>query len=96
MTKAEAVLENLARDFRFDKETLLKESLKSFLEKKLVEVQAEIFKLGGKYGVKSSKEIDRKYEEGGLEEKDTWEDYFRLDHLEYRRDRIAKMLKELN
>lgn len=96
MTKVEAVLENLARDFRFDKETLLKESLRSFLEKKLVEVQAEIFKLGGKYGVKSSKEIDRKYEEGVLEEKDTWEDYFRFDHLEYRRERITKMLKELN
>ncbi len=51
--------------------------------------------LCNEYGVQSAEEMEARYREGTLPEAGTWEDFFRLDHLEARRDELLSLLQEL-
>ena len=93
--KAQKVIDALSQELRLPKENIMEQGLGTFLEKKLWEVKAEIFQITGKYGISSVKEMEEQYKQGTLEEEDTWRDFQRLDHLEYKRERLAELLKEL-
>lgn len=88
------IIELTSKKLNIETDRIMKLGLKAFLENELREIQSEIFRLGGKYQVRSAKEIDEKYEKGILEEENTWQDFFQLDHLEYKRDSITKLLEE--
>ena len=90
-----AVIDKVAKEFRMKPKELLKESLKTYLEKRLSKVEADIFLLAKKYGVKDVFELDSKVKEGFLSEKEAYEDYFILDNLETERDKIRKFLEKL-
>ncbi len=87
-------LEMLAREFNLSKDALIEESLKVFLERKLREIKTEIFKITGEYKISSVKELEELYKKGEVEEKDSWQDLQKLDHLEFKRDELEKLLKE--
>ncbi len=86
-------LEILSKDFNLSKEDILKEGLKYFLEKRLKEIKSEIFRIAGKYKVSSIEEFDRLYREGKIEEKDSFSDFQNLDHLEFKKDEIERLLR---
>ena len=65
-----------------------KQGLRSFLESQLREIKAEIFEIGGRYGVSSVEEMEAQYRDGTLEEAHSWRDLERLDHLEHKQDRL--------
>lgn len=90
-----AVIDAVAKDFHMKPKELLKESLKTYLEKRLSKVEADIFLLAKKYGVKDVFELDAKVKEGLFTEKEAYEDYFALDNLEAERDKIKKYLEKL-
>jgi len=48
-----------------------------------------------KYGVSSVEEFEARYKKGEIEEKDTWQDLQRLDHLEFKKDELEKAVGEL-
>ncbi|HHW44825.1 MAG TPA: hypothetical protein GXX25_13680 [Desulfotomaculum sp.] len=93
--KAQKIISTLAEEFNLSRENVFEQGVKAFLEKQLRAVKAEIFKIAGKYGVVSVEEMEARYREGTLEEKETWADFQRLDHLEYRKEQLEKLLKEL-
>ncbi len=37
--------------------------------------------------------MEARYREGALEEADSWRDLQRLDHLEYKRDRLLQLIE---
>ena len=43
-------------------------------------------------GRRSVEEMEARYQDGSLEEADSWRDLQRLDRLEYRRDRLQHLL----
>jgi len=88
-------IEALAKKLNIPKEEMLRESLKVFLERKLREVKTEIFKITTKYGISSIREFEELYKKGKIEEKDSWQDFQKLDHLEFKRDELEKMLREI-
>lgn len=90
-----AVIDKVAKEFHMKPKELMKESLKNYLEKRLSKVEADIFLLAKKYGVKDVFELDSKVKEGFLSEKEAYEDYFNLDNLETERDKIKKFLEKL-
>ncbi|MFH1563327.1 MAG: hypothetical protein ABIF11_07940 [Nitrospirota bacterium] len=89
------IIEKIATELLIDKKNLIKESLKTYLNSELRKIESEMFKLGGRYNVTSAKEIDKRYKNGTLEEEDTWEDFFKLDHLEFKKKQILKALEEI-
>jgi len=90
---ASGILSRVARELRVSEEDLLKQGLRSFLERHLREVRAEIFEISGRYGVSSVEEMEARYREGTLEEANSWRDLQRLDHLEHKRDQLLKLLE---
>ncbi|KAF5412549.1 MAG: hypothetical protein C5S47_01130 [Candidatus Methanogasteraceae archaeon] len=45
------------------------ESLKTFLEKELIGIEAEIYKIGAKHGIRSIFELDEKLKNGAITRK---------------------------
>jgi hypothetical protein len=93
--ETDKTLEVLSKEFNLSKEVILKEGLKFFLERRLREIKTEIFRIAGKYKVSSIEELEELYKKGKIEEKDSWQDFQKLDHLEFKRDEIVKLLQEL-
>lgn len=90
------VIDTIASQLEMDRDKLLSESLRAYLQLLLRRTEAEMFKLKTKYGVKTAAEMDDLYRQGVLEEEGSWEDFFKLDHLEYRHKKILQALDELN
>jgi len=90
-----AVIDLVAKEFHMKPDDLLKESLKTYLEKRLSKVETDIFMIAKKHGVKDVFELDSKIKEGLLSEKDAYEEYFALDNLEAEREKIKKFLEKL-
>ncbi len=94
-TPTTGVLDSIAQELHLSIEELLKASLISFLERRLREIKAEIFVIAGRYSIASVEEMETKYKAGELEEADSWRDLQRLDHLEYKRDRLLQLLETI-
>jgi len=94
-TKTEEIITALAEELQRPREVILEKGLRAFLERQLRQVKAEILQIAGKYGISSVEEMEARYREGTLEEADSWRDLQQLDHLEYKRDRLARLLQEL-
>ncbi len=89
-------IDSLSKTLGISKNEILRESLSSFLDKKLKEIKLKIFEIKSKYNVSSTLEFEKLYQKGLLEEKDSWKDFQRLDHLEFKKVQIEKFLKGIN
>lgn len=74
---------------------LLVQGVRQYLERQLHEVQANIFQITGQYSVANVAEFEARYREGSLEEATSWRDMQRLDHLEYKQERLLNLLEKL-
>ena len=82
--------------FDFPVAELQKESIKNFLEKKLLETKSELFALANKYGVKSVREFEKLAEKGKIRENaQTRDDFFKIDYLQAQEERVKKALNSL-
>ena len=93
--QVQAMLKTVAQELYLSQEELLRQGTRSLLERQLREIKAEIFQISGRYGVSSVEEMEARYRDGTLEEADSWRDLQRLDHLEYKRDRLLELLGAL-
>lgn len=89
------VIDKIAKDLHMKPADLMKESLRDFLNKRLRNVEAEFFLLAKKYGVKDIFEFDEMVKKGKFSEEESFEDYFKFDHLEAERDKIKKYLEKI-
>jgi len=85
----------LAAKLNMSAQELERESLRTYLQQRLREVQSDIVHMCNKYGVQNAAEMEAHYRDGTLPEAGTWEDFFRLDHLEAKRDELLNLLQEL-
>jgi hypothetical protein len=90
-----AVIDIVAKELHMNPKELLKESLKAYLEKRLSKIEADIFLIAKRYGVKNVFELDAKVKKGFISEKEAYDDYFALDNLEAESEKIKKFLEKL-
>lgn len=88
-------IEDIATKLNLSSKEILHQSLKTFLEKKLRELKTEIYQIHSKYGICAVQDLEERYKKGTLEEKETWQDLQKLDHLEFKRDEIETALYAL-
>ena len=89
------IIDGVAKELHMNPDELIKEGVRTYLEKMLSKVETEIFILAKKYGVKNVFELDSRVKEGFISEKDAYGDYFAFDNLEADREKLKKLLKEL-
>ncbi len=90
-----ANIDAFAKELHMKPKELLTESLKTYLEKRLSKLEADIFLLTKKYGVKDVFELDSKVKAGFIRESYAYDDYFIFDNLEAEREKIKKILEDL-
>lgn len=78
-----------------DMDALEREAVRVYLHQQLRQRQAELFRVGQKYGIKTADDLENLFKKDRVEEKNGWEDYFRLDHLEAEIESIKKALSIL-
>jgi len=89
------IIEEVARSLNMGRERLERESLKTFLEKELRNIEVEIYKIGAKHGIKSIFELDDKLKMGAITEEEMMDDFMELDYLESRRDNLLKAMRKV-
>ena len=82
----------IAPILRITQEEMERESLETYLHIRLKRCESELFNLARKYGVSSIEDFEEEYKRGNIAEEGTWEDFFRLDHLEAERESIREAL----
>jgi hypothetical protein len=95
-THTKSMIEKSAKNFNLSSDDFLKESTRIFLEKKLKEVRSNIFEIASKYGISSISDFEELYKKGKLDEFDSFEDYKTLDRLEFQKEKIEKLLSDMN
>lgn len=90
-----AALEKLAKDLHMKPDQLMRESLRTFLRRRLRVIEAELFLLAKRYGVTDVQELAPAIQEGRLYEQDAFEDYFKFDNLEAERDLLLEHSEKL-
>jgi hypothetical protein len=88
------IIEEVASVLKVSKEKLEIDSIRTFLEKELRNIEAEIFKIGTKHGIKTIFELDEKLKKGEITEEEMMDDFMELDHLESRRDDLLKIMEK--
>ena len=89
------IFDEIANDLRVSKEVLAKNSLEVFLQNELLDVEAHMFKITTRHGVKSVLEFDELLKAGKVLEEDVLDDFMELDHLEARRDELLRAIQRL-
>ena len=94
--QATEILKKVASNLKIPEELLLKQGLRSYLERQLRVVNADIFEICSRYGVKNVEDMGKKYTDGALEEAASWRDFQSLDHLEYKKDQLSRLLEDVS
>ncbi len=89
------VIDEVASALKMDRDALTRESLKAFLDRELRCVEAEIYEIGTRHGIKSIFELDDKLKKGEMREEDILDDFQELDYLEARRDELLAAMTKL-
>ena len=89
------ILTEVASDLKINKEALARSSLKIFLNKELSDIEAEMFKIASKHGIKSVLEFDELLKKGKVKEEDIIDDFMDLDYLESKRDEFLKAMEKI-
>ena len=89
-----AVINMVAKELHMTPGELMNESVRNYLEQKLAKVDADIFLIVKKYGIKDVFELDARVKKGFISEKDAYDDYFTLDSLEAERKKIKRILEK--
>ncbi len=88
------IIEEVASVLKVSKGKLEIDSINTFLEKELRNIEAEIFKIGAKHGIKTIFEMDEKLKKGEITEEDMMDDFMELDYLESRKDDLLKVMEK--
>jgi hypothetical protein len=89
------VFKTIAHKLQIPVDELLRLSLQRYLEYQLRLINIQIFEICGRYDIYNVEEMDSRYQDGTLDEEDSWRDLQRLDHLEYQRDELLKLCESL-
>ena len=87
--------EAVARKLGIEPRGLERESLQAYLEARRRQVDAQLFLLATKHGVRTVQEFDAAIQHGKIREAEGFEDFFAFDHLEAERGNILEALSSL-
>ena len=87
--------EAVARKLGIGPGHLERESLHAYLEARRRQVEAQLFQLATKHGVRTVQEFDAEIRQGRIREAVGFEDFFTFDHLEAERGKILEALNSL-
>jgi hypothetical protein len=89
------LIEQIAQKLETEPQTLERDSLRLYVERKIRVIESELLRLAHKYGVQNVTELDEMIRQGKYHEDEAFEDYFEFDNLESERDALVNVLESL-
>jgi hypothetical protein len=89
------LVEQIAQKLETEPQTLERDSLRLYVERKLRIIESELLRLAHKYGAQNVTELDEMIRQGKYHEDEAFEDYFEFDNLESKRDTLVSVLESL-
>jgi hypothetical protein len=89
------LIEQIAQKLETEPQTLERDSLRLYVERKLRIIESELLRLAHKYGVQNVTELDEMIRRSKYHEDEAFEDYFEFDNLESERDTLVSVLESL-
>jgi len=89
------LIEQIAQKLETEPQTLERDSLRLYVERKIRVIESELLRLAHKYGVQNVTELDEMIRQGKYHEDEAFEDYFEFDSLESERDTLVSVLESL-
>lgn len=89
------LVEEIAQKLETEPQTLERESLRLYVQRKIRLIESELLRLAHQYGVQNVTELDEMVRQGKYHEDEAFEDYFEFDNLESERDRLISVLESL-
>lgn len=84
----------LAKELKISSKTLEKRGAKAFLEKELLNTNAELLNLSFKYEVRNIEMFDKLIKKGVVHEtSETRKDFFLFDELTAKKEKLEKLIK---
>lgn len=86
----------IAKKLNIEEKELQKESIRTYLEKELLNLKTELFSIAIKYNLKDIKSFEKAVKKGTIRENSqTRDDFFRWDYLEKKIEDLQKLLNIL-
>ncbi len=89
------LLSTVAQELQLSEADLVRHGMRALVERQLLQVNAQVLEISGRYHVSSIVEMETRYQDGTLEEGESWRDFQKLDHLEFERDRLRALFEAL-
>ncbi|MBM2816879.1 MAG: hypothetical protein HW421_3641 [Ignavibacteria bacterium] len=86
----------IANELQVNSEQLLSDSLKLYLSQNLNKIESEIYLILKKFNVKDVKEFEQFVHKGEITENDGYDDFFKLDNLTARQEKLKSIIEKLN
>jgi len=96
INRNQALKKKFSEAFNASMPELEHRAYKQLVKDELREVEADIFKILNKHGIKDAVELDAWFQEGRIAEAEGWEDFFSLDGLEHKRNVLQDILHDLS
>jgi hypothetical protein len=65
------LLETVAQELQLSKSDLVRHGVRAFVERQLLQVNAQVLEITGRYRVASVAEMDARYQQGALDESES-------------------------
>ncbi len=91
-----SIIEQLASVTNLDTESLIVAGIQSFLRDKKKDILLEKLKLLSRYGATTQESLEKKIEDGEVEEHPAWEDLILVENLEAKLKQIDEYLEDLS
>lgn len=93
---ATMTIPQISRRLARNRDTIARESMRAYLERALLDAEADIVRIGQRYGVTSVRAFDRAVRSGRIREADaSLDDFFTMDRLTAMRARIRSLLRSV-
>jgi hypothetical protein len=89
------LVEEIAQKLETEPQTLERESLRLYVQRKIRLIESELLRLAHQYGVQNVTELDEMVRQGKYHEDEAFEEYFEFDNLESERDTLISVLESL-
>jgi len=90
-----SVLEKVSKELNIDKEKLMIEGIRTYLEKEIRLSIEDIDSIKERYNVKNRDELERKIKEKKIPEHAAWEDLIQWENIDNSISRLNSLLKSL-
>jgi hypothetical protein len=88
-------LSTVAQELQLSEADLVRHGVRALVEHQLLQINAQVLEINGRYRVSSVAEMEARYRDDTLTESESWRDYQKLDHLEFERDRLSALFESL-